>query len=77
MSRVVPSFAPMKIKLLFTLFCCALTLARTLSYAQGGGTLHGKVFSSDGQPAEGVSVVLVGKNTLPLPIRWANTKLLV
>lgn len=51
----------MKTKLLFTILCCACMLASTLSYAQGGGSLQGKVHSSDGQPAEGVSVVLVGK----------------
>jgi iron complex outermembrane receptor protein len=50
----------MKIKLLFSTLCCLLMLVCSLSYAQGSATLHGKVFSSDGQPAEGVSVVLAG-----------------
>ncbi|AXY77324.1 TonB-dependent siderophore receptor [Paraflavitalea soli] len=51
----------MKIKLLSTILCCTFLLICSLAQAQGGGTLHGKVYSSDGQPAEGVSVVLVGK----------------
>lgn len=50
----------MKVKLRFAVLCCTCILAGLLSYAQGGSTLHGKVFSSDGQPVEGVSVVLAG-----------------
>ena len=50
----------MKVKLRFVILCCTCILAGLLSYAQGGGVLRGKVFSSDGQPVEGVSVVLAG-----------------
>lgn len=51
----------MKFKFLFTALFLVCIFSGFLSFAQGGGTLQGKVFSSDGQPAEGVSVVLVGK----------------
>jgi iron complex outermembrane receptor protein len=51
----------MKFKFLFTVLFFVCIFSGFSSFAQSGGTLQGKVFSSDGQPAEGVSVVLVGK----------------
>jgi iron complex outermembrane receptor protein len=51
----------MKIKALFTALLTVFTLTGSLSYAQGNGSLRGKILSSDGKPVEGVSVVLLGK----------------
>lgn len=51
----------MKTTLLFTVLCGIALLTSQFSLAQGGATLVGKVFSSDGKPAEGVTVLLAGK----------------
>ncbi|MDF2187289.1 TonB-dependent receptor [Paraflavitalea sp. CAU 1676] len=51
----------MNTKLLSALVGCILTIFGANAIAQSNGSLSGKVYSSDGEPAEGVSVTLVGK----------------
>ncbi|WP_276480353.1 TonB-dependent receptor [Paraflavitalea pollutisoli] len=65
----------MKNKLGSLLFFCLLTLIHAVSYAQDGGILVGKVLSSDGQPAEGVTVILINTKHATVTTSYGQYKL--